>query len=232
MTLQTTNVAVDLGHGQNRNAVLVFVHELQQIPFADDNHPATYLHLAALLPLRQTELRNAEREGRNVQNVQAVVNRVAVRREGLRARYEQDRMAYRDDYVRWVETAQTHFDVVVCCPSSRDDAEFYLDPVMRAVRRRNPEALDLSTSFSKEPGFKVGTGVTVQQAREHIKFDADGRLDAVGNVLIIDDAWARGTTVGVVLGYLAESGLQANAQAMVFVPLWIRARPLLDGCEI
>ncbi len=227
MTLQTKPVLVGLTEADNREGLLVYVHDLRQTSFADDNHPTAYLHWAALLPQREKELEAAKEKNRDavtIKRIEGVINLVTRNKERLRLKYEQEQASYRDAYVRWVAESKCQFDAVICCPSSRGEARFYLEPVIRAVRQRNPNALDLSEFFRKDVQFKVGGGVTVQQGREKIKFDYDGRLESRKNVLLIDDVWAKGTTVKIVLSYLAESGLQTNAEIVVFTPLLVPSK--------
>ena len=150
-------------------------------------------------------------------------------------KYEKHRPIYRDAYIKHAEKAHPQFDLVICCPSSRDEARFHWEPVSQSVHRRNPKAVDLSASFRKVDGFKVGGGATVEQARKGIKFNCDGRLETYTSALIIDDVWSKGITVSTVLSYLVDSGLQANTQVRVFTPLFIppeqNKRRLLNGCE-
>jgi hypothetical protein len=233
MTLQTTNVPIALIEGDNREGLLVFVHALRQTAFADDDHPTAYLHWAALLPQRQMDLKTAKEKNRDaptIKRIEGVTNLVSRNKERLRLRYEHDRACYREAYVRWVAESKCQFDGVICCPSSRGEAQFYREPVTQVVRQKNPKALDLSDYFHKDEMFKVGSGeATIQQGRDRIKFDYTGRLDSWRNVLLIDDVWAKGTTARIVLSYLADSGLQANATIVAFTPLLVPPQKKKSG---
>jgi len=232
VTLQTTKVTAALTE-QQRDVLLIYVHSFEQSSFAEDDHPTVYLHLAARLPWLANHFTDGKLEGQSEQTVKTLQNRAAHNKERLRSNYERVRGAYRDAYALWVKEAQPQFDLVVCCPSSRADAQFFhLGPVMQALRQRNAEARDLSPYFHKDATFWAGAG-TIEQARKAITFDYDGRLEAANNALIIDDVWSKGTTVSVVIDHLVNSGLQANAQVTVFAPLWIppKEKRVLNGCE-
>src|ERR1041384_300370 len=231
MTLQTANVTVDLTDARHREVLLVFVHDLHQPPDAD-NHPTAYLHWASRVAFYKNELSHAKRDGRNAQSLKLTkVKSDAEKKKGaLHSQYEQNRMAYRDAFVGRAETAQPQFDQLVRCPSNRDEVQFYSGPVLQAVQRRNPGALDLSDCFSTDPMFKAGAVTTVQQAFEKIAFDYSGRLEACASVLLIDEVWAKGITTGAVLSHLSRSGLQRQARVTIFVPLRIRQPQFLDGC--
>lgn len=104
---------------------------------------------------------------------------------------------------------------------------------METVRARNPCAVDISEFFGKKDGFKAGAATSVQQVYDNISFNFDGRLDERTSLLVIDDVWTKGWTVGAVLSHLLDSGLQENAQVTVFAPLVIpqQRKTLLNGCE-
>jgi hypothetical protein len=107
---------------------------------------------------------------------------------------------------------------------------------MDMARCRNREANDLSGAFSKDPSFRAGAAcLTKEEAAKHIRFSYEGRLPPVSRVLIVDDVWARGTTVTAVVGHLCAAGLQADLPVTVFAPLWVpeggKQKRTIDGCE-
>jgi adenine/guanine phosphoribosyltransferase-like PRPP-binding protein len=40
-------------------------------------------------------------------------------------------------------------------------------------------------------------------------------------VLVVDDVFSRGITIGAILSHLCNLGLQAGATVMAFAPLWV-----------
>jgi hypothetical protein len=137
----------------------VYVHVFKNSSFTEDTHPAAYLQHAAVLPFwcRRVSLAKAKgRDRRAVEQLRSVLIRVAGKKMQLRRRYQEERPKYLAAYVRWVETMRPPFDVVVCCPSGRDEARFYLAPVLNAAIKTNHEAKDLSRAFCKERFFKAG----------------------------------------------------------------------------
>jgi hypothetical protein len=201
---------------------LVFIHELKSSLVSFDSDPAVYLHWAALLPLRAREFVRAKRQQMDavrLKRIERVLRLDAGFKSKLRKPYQAARHGYRDAFIRWASEARLFVDVVVCCPSSRDEAAFYLGPVLDAVRLLNARALDLSGHFTKERGYKVGAGASWEEAAAKITFRFVQGLNSARRVLLIDDVWTQGWTVGVLLSHLLGAGLPPDVSVSVLAPL-------------
>jgi hypothetical protein len=225
MSLLVLSDEAPIGVEQHHPVTLVAVHEARRVDF--DTHPTIYLHWAALLPQRARELLTARRKqvgARRLRTIEGVLRNAARWKSQFRRPYYQARSSYRDEFVHWVERARCPVDVIACCPSSRNEGIFYLGPLANAIRAVNCEALDLSSHFAKERGYKVGVGASWDAAFSKVTFTFEGLLSSARRVLILDEVWAQGTTVGIVLSRLLQAGVPASASVIVLMALKVVQR--------
>ena len=223
-TLLSANRPLQLLRPGPPEALIVYVHAFERSDFRDDEHPTCFLHWAGLLPKRARDYAVMRNQGENFAKLKvmaSLVRRAAARKNRLRLPYQQHRLVYADAYERWIGNEGRAFDLVVCCPSSRDDARFYWRRLAASVLRNRNDFLDLSDCFLKERGFKMGSAGSLEQARAKIACNFDGALAGIRDVLLVDDVWASGKTVGLLVSLLAAKGLPEEAQVTVFAPIII-----------
>lgn len=91
--------------------------------------------------------------------------------------------------------------ILVGAPS---DEPFTLQ-LLDVARARFPDALDLSTAFSKEPGVSIGRARNQDEASDLLVFAAPELPDVpAGGILIIDDVVAEGRTAAAILRKLEQ----------------------------
>jgi hypothetical protein len=101
-----------------------------------------------------------------------------------------------------VFSGETSFDLIMHPPSSRKDYVPYFNP----IRAKIPEAIDISSLFSKsDPSCKIGVE-PMEEADKHFIFTPDEEdiltISKSNSLLIIDDIFAKGTTCHLIISRL------------------------------
>jgi hypothetical protein len=127
---------------------------------------------------------------------------------------------------QWVEEGRALLhrvavDLAIRPPSSRNDA----DPYLAAILRDHPGATDASPYLNRVSDVRAGRNATVEAVMESWRLQDVPGLERFSNLLIVDDAFDRGTTVAAVVTVLRAAGLRAATCVNVFVPLWVQQLP-------
>lgn len=145
-----------------------------------------------------------------------------VRGSELEQRYNADLPQHRRAFRALLATIDA--TMIVGTPSSRP---FVLDYLAEA-QALFPEAVDLTSLFTKAQSQSGGRAESLASFLPAIAFDAAGLGDVCdGNILIIDDVIANGTTAAAVIARLDKAGLVADRRIVIAAPLCgTRAGPI------
>jgi hypothetical protein len=134
----------------------------------------------------------------------------------------------------WVEEAREllrglRADLVIRPPSSRNDAE----PYLAAILRDHPAATDASRYLERERDVRAGRDASVEDVMGSWRLQEIPGLARYSDLLVVDDVFAKGTTVAALVTVLRAAGLPAPEPVNVFVPLWVQPLPTysLEGIE-
>jgi len=93
--------------------------------------------------------------------------------------------------------------LVVRPPSLRPELQ---RPYFGAITKALPSVLDISAQFSRIENARTGEQIDTDEIQRDIRFCPSGTLDHYNSIVVVDDVFATGRTVSLVLAAIVEHG--------------------------
>lgn len=115
-------------------------------------------------------------------------------------------------------------DAILSPPSDFPDQA---EPFRRKLSETFVSAVDLTSYLKRADDAKrAATGAGVEEVTNGLTYS--GReLHDVGSLLVVDDTFKGGTTIGAVVSLLRRHGLRHDAEIILACPLWVVPRQSL-----
>ena len=117
------------------------------------------------------------------------------------------------DYERWA--GRHRFDLVLAVPSSRNDSQTFLN----ILKKANPNAIDYSDCFFKDPDWRSGSGHNLQDAIKHIKIQNNPDFIPYHRIAVIDETISTGNSIAAMIHHMRSHGLNEAVEIWLVVPL-------------
>lgn len=107
------------------------------------------------------------------------------------------------------------YDAMVVPPSTHNRSEPYAKELINCCQ------WNLSGGFSRAGVVRSGDGCSLGQLWSSVSYKPSGEEGKLRSVLVVDDIFASGKTVAIMVGKLIEAGMSKEAVVSVACPLWI-----------
>ncbi len=123
--------------------------------------------------------------------------------------------------MKLAQLLQIEFDCILSPPSRYEFASFYKTQFLENGNSK----VDISDRITKISSVTSGENeVSIHELYESLSYSQQGDEADWASVLIVDDIYATGKTVGSILARLREAGLHSNAIITVAAPLRIAGK--------
>ena len=131
-------------------------------------------------------------------------------------------------FKRLLDRAEIRYDAVLAGPSSRQD----IDPYLSLAKATRFFAKDLSSGFARiDPAIRAGHLSDPEQYAKNLRFSTQEQLSELQSVLIVDDCYSNGTTVGALLLHLFRNGVRRDVEITVACALWAHPEAVQPTAE-
>ncbi|MER8895927.1 hypothetical protein [Mesorhizobium sp. M0676] len=105
--------------------------------------------------------------------------------------------------------------------SPPSDFAWQAEPYREAIKRKFPNAIDLTPAMTRPGQFRAGKGATVDQVVSGLSYQPQGTENGIEQLVIVDDTFTTGTTAAAIVLLLREHGLPEECDVILACPLWL-----------
>jgi hypothetical protein len=109
-------------------------------------------------------------------------------------------------------------DAIVSPPSS---LAWQAKPYRDAIAAAHPNALDLTSGFSRTGDARAGRKACLSEVFESFAYSASGRETEFRRIVVVDDTFSTGTTTAAIITHMRHCGLPESCEVIVACPLWL-----------
>lgn len=131
--------------------------------------------------------------------------------------YHNMRKVYPFHSAEIVAKSGIQFDSIVRPRSSRHDAEPYFNAIAGKIQLR-----DFSDSFTRRGDVKSADSPPLEALIADLEYHPNGMEKDIRSLLIVDEFFASGASVAVILHHLRTAGMPIDARVTVAVPAIMR----------